>query len=167
MNYEYRYRDDDYSIILEKAEEGFRLSFGDENIPLSALRVDDHTFMLSANGVKRIVHVAQTNGKIFVHVDGSVHVLEDIVAQEQEAGGGDEITDGVQKVKAPMPGKVVKIPVEEGQAVTAGTAVCIVEAMKMENVVVSKIDGTIKNVAFKAGDLVDTDSTILEIVAEE
>ena len=43
MNYEYRYRDDDYSIILEKAEEGFRLSFGDENIPLSALRVDDHT----------------------------------------------------------------------------------------------------------------------------
>lgn len=167
MNYEYRYKGDDYSIVLQKAEEGFKLSYSDTEIPLVALKVDDHTFMLSANGVKKIVHVAQTDGKIYVHVDGSVHLLEDIVAQEQEAGGAEEIMDGVQKIKAPMPGKVVKIPVEEDQSVEAGTAVCIVEAMKMENVVIAKIDGVIKNVAFKAGDLVDTDAVILEIVAEE
>jgi len=168
MNFEYRYKDKEYSISLNKSDDGFAFAVGDDTLPLTADRIDDNTFMLSLNGTRKLVHVAQAEGSIYVHLDGKVHVLEDVAAQEESAGGGaDEITDGVQRVMAPMPGKLVKVTVEDGQKVAAGTTVCIVEAMKMENVVQSRIDGIVGKIAFSPGDLVDTDTPILEIVAEE
>ena len=167
MNNEYRLNDETYSISLDKSENGYTVNVGDKSLPLSVEKVDENTIMLTTDGVKKILHVAKTDGKIFVQLDGRVHVLEDILAEEESGGaGGAEIVDGVQKVIAPMPGKIVKITVSEGEKVTKGTTVCIVEAMKMENVVQAKLDGVAKNISFKAGDLVDTESPILEIVSE-
>jgi len=167
MIYEYRLNDETYSISLDKSENGYTLTVGDRSLPLTVEKVDENTYKLTTDGVKKILHVARTDGKIFVHLDGRVHILEDVHAEEESAGAsGGEIIDGVQKVIAPMPGKLVKVTVSEGQKVTKGTTVCIVEAMKMENVVQAKLDGIAKNISFKAGDLVDTDNPILEIVSE-
>jgi len=167
MNYEYRLKDTDYSITLDKSENGFKMTVGDKTLPLSVQRIDSNAFMLTADGVKKLVHVARTDGKVYVHIDGRVHILEDVLAEQEAGGGGDEILDGIQKIVAPMPGKLVKVSVEEGEKVTQGTTVCIVEAMKMENVVQAKIDGIVKDIAFQPGDLVDTDNPILVIEAEE
>jgi len=167
MNYEYRIADETYSISLDKSENGYTLSFGDKTLALSAVKIDDNSLILRANGINRVVHFARTNGKVFVHLDGSIHVLEDVFAEESAGGSAAEIVDGVQRIIAPMPGKLVKVMVSEGDKVTKGTNVCIVEAMKMENVVQAKLDGIARNISFKAGDLVDTETPILEIVAEE
>ena len=168
MNYEYRINEETFSISLDKSENGYTLTVGDRSLPLTVERVDDHTLMLIADGIKKIAHAVQTNGKIYVHLDGTVHILEDTLAEADSAdSGAGEIIDGIQKVVAPMPGKLVKVTVSEGEKVTKGTTVCIVEAMKMENVVQAKLDGTAKNISFKAGDLVDTENPILEIVAEK
>ncbi len=167
MNFEYRFMGKEYSISLNKSDNGFAFAVGSDMHPLNADPVDNNTFMISLDGARKLVHVAQVDGKIYVHLDGCVHVLEDIAAQDNNAhGGADEILDGVQRVMAPMPGKLVKVTVEDGQMVTSGTTVCIVEAMKMENVVQSRIDGRVGKIAFSPGDLVDTDTPILEIVAE-
>ncbi|MFH1894216.1 MAG: acetyl-CoA carboxylase biotin carboxyl carrier protein subunit, partial [Candidatus Zixiibacteriota bacterium] len=91
----------------------------------------------------------------------------DVLAEEASGGSSAEIVDGVQRILAPMPGKLVKVMVSEGDKVAKGTNVCIVEAMKMENVVQAKLDGIARNISFKAGDLVDTETPILEIIAEE
>jgi biotin carboxyl carrier protein len=167
MNNEFRLNDETYSISLDKSENGYTLTVGDQSLPLNVERFDENTLMLITDGVKKILHVAKTDGKIFVQLDGKVHILEDVLAEEESgSAGGAEIVDGVQKIVAPMPGKLVKITVSEGEKVSKGTTVCIVEAMKMENVVQAKLDGVAKNISFKAGDLVDTENPILEIVSE-
>ncbi len=167
MNNEFRLNDDTYLISLDKSENGYMLTVGDRSLPLVVEKVDENTLMLITDGVKKILYVAKTDGKIFVQLDGKVHILEDVLAEEESGGaGGAEIVDGVQKVIAPMPGKLVKVTVSEGEKVSKGTTVCIIEAMKMENVVQAKLDGVARNILFKAGDLVDTENPILEIVSE-
>jgi propionyl-CoA carboxylase alpha chain len=63
---------------------------------------------------------------------------------------------------SPMPGLLVSIAVEEGQDVTVGEELAVIEAMKMENVLRAERDGTIKKLFAKAGDSLAVDQIILE-----
>jgi propionyl-CoA carboxylase alpha chain len=62
----------------------------------------------------------------------------------------------------PMPGLVVTLPVQEGQAVKAGQTLVVVEAMKMENVLVAQRDATISKLHVKQGDSLARDEIIME-----
>ncbi|MBV8664837.1 MAG: acetyl/propionyl/methylcrotonyl-CoA carboxylase subunit alpha, partial [Hyphomicrobiales bacterium] len=62
----------------------------------------------------------------------------------------------------PMPGLVKSIAVREGQEVKAGEALCIVEAMKMENVLLAERDATVKKILAKEGDSLAVDALIME-----
>ncbi len=61
----------------------------------------------------------------------------------------------------PMQGTVVKVLVKPGDAVEAGQAVCVLEAMKMENNIVSQFEGTVTEVRVEAGDPVGTGDVIV------
>ena len=63
---------------------------------------------------------------------------------------------------SPMPGLVVSVDVEVGQEVQAGEAVCIVEAMKMQNIIRAEADGTVKAVNVEGGDSVAADAIMIE-----
>ena len=65
----------------------------------------------------------------------------------------DSIADGssLDTIRAPINGRLAKVLVTEGQAVTKGDKVAIVEAMKMEHVLHAARDGTIAKVAAKEG----------------
>ena len=62
----------------------------------------------------------------------------------------------------PMPGLIVSVNVDEGQEVKAGEVLAVVEAMKMENVLIAERDGTIKKINAKKGDSLPLDEVILE-----
>jgi propionyl-CoA carboxylase alpha chain len=62
----------------------------------------------------------------------------------------------------PMPGLVVSLAVTEGQQVAAGETLCVVEAMKMENVLKAERDGTVAKIKAKPGDSLNVDAVILE-----
>ncbi|GAA3853087.1 biotin carboxylase N-terminal domain-containing protein [Amycolatopsis tucumanensis] len=66
---------------------------------------------------------------------------------------------------APMPGTVVRVAVELGQEVTAGTPILVLEAMKMEHTVAAPHDGTVASVNVAMGQAVDTGS-VLAVVEE-
>jgi propionyl-CoA carboxylase alpha chain len=70
--------------------------------------------------------------------------------------------DTSKMVVSPMPGLVVALEVEAGQAVTAGQTLCIIEAMKMQNIIRAERDGVLKSVAVKAGDSVGADELLAE-----
>jgi len=72
------------------------------------------------------------------------------------AASGDAVT-------APMQGTVVKVAVEEGQQVTVGDLVAVLEAMKMENPVTAHKDGTITGLAVEAGAAVTQGTVLAEI----
>ena len=62
----------------------------------------------------------------------------------------------------PMPGLIVSIDVKAGDAVKAGQILCVVEAMKMENILRAEKDAIIKKVSAKAGDSLAVDDVIIE-----
>ena len=62
----------------------------------------------------------------------------------------------------PMPGLLVALPVQEGQAVKMGEVLAVVEAMKMENVLVAQRDATISKLKARMGDSLARDDVIME-----
>ncbi|WP_460778153.1 acyl-CoA carboxylase biotin carboxyl carrier protein subunit, partial [Nocardiopsis nanhaiensis] len=83
---------------------------------------------------------------------------EPVAAALREA---DAAADGT--VRSPMPGTVLDVPVEVGQQVTAGTALAVVEAMKMEHSVPSPIDGTVTTVSVRPGASVPMDALLVTV----
>jgi biotin carboxyl carrier protein len=70
---------------------------------------------------------------------------------------------GAGEVSAPMPGKVVKVLVQPGDAVRAGQGVAVVEAMKMENELRAPRDGVVREVRVAAGQTVELQETLVVI----
>jgi biotin carboxyl carrier protein len=67
------------------------------------------------------------------------------------------------KVTSPMPGKVISIPVSEGQKVTAGEVLIVIEAMKMQNNYKASSDGKIKNILVKEGETINGDQILITL----
>ena len=65
---------------------------------------------------------------------------------------------------APMPGKVIAVDVSEGQAVTAGQRLMVLEAMKMEHALTAPFDGVIKGLAVSAGSQVQVEAVLATVV---
>jgi biotin carboxyl carrier protein len=61
----------------------------------------------------------------------------------------------VSEIKAPMPGLVLKVLVEEGVEIKKGENLFVLEAMKMENIIKAPADVTVKNIKIKPGDKVE------------
>ena len=68
----------------------------------------------------------------------------------------------VNEVKAPMPGMVLNILVQEGAEVKKGDALLVLEAMKMENIIKSPCDGTVKRVAATKGTAVEKNQLLIQ-----
>jgi len=73
-----------------------------------------------------------------------------------------EKPDTSKLLLCPMPGLVMSLEVEEGDEVAAGDTLCVVEAMKMENVLKAERDGTVSKILAKPGDSLNVDAVILE-----
>ena len=70
--------------------------------------------------------------------------------------------DHSKSILSPMPGLMITVDVEAGQTVVDGQQLCIIEAMKMQNIIKAERDGKIKSVKVKAGDSVAVDELLIE-----
>lgn len=110
--------------------------------------------------------------RLSITVDGEVHSvqIEEEAAPRQGAprarpaaappgaGGG-----GGGKVLAQLPGTVLSVDVSEGDSVSAGDKLLVLEAMKMENVISADGDGRVNAIHVKKGDKVETGQLLMEI----
>jgi pyruvate carboxylase subunit B len=122
-------------------------------------------------------HRTQDNRPFYMTVDGVpeevlVEILDEIQAESAPASGsGKNPVKGSKRPRATlpghvttsMPGTIVDILVNVGNAVTAGTPVLITEAMKMETELQAPVAGTIKAIHVKKGESVNPDETLVEI----
>lgn len=70
---------------------------------------------------------------------------------------------GSASINAPMRGTIVDVKVKVGDKVTNGTVIAVLEAMKMENDIVSDKDGVIASVCVNKGDAVETGAAVVTI----
>ncbi len=70
---------------------------------------------------------------------------------------------GGTPISAPMRGTIIDIKVKVGDKVTNGTPVAVLEAMKMENDIVSDRDGVVASIVVNKGDAVETGATVVTL----
>jgi len=150
-----------HEVSLEPADDGTLLLRIDDGDPV-AMPVPPRgatVFPLRTGGRTRRVAVARVGKAVEVSVDGERFVLRPTSPRPAAASGA--ATGG--PVRAPMPGKVVEIPVAEGDAVTLGDTVAVVEAMKLRTALTAGADGTVKAIHCALGDQVAAGDTLVEI----
>mgnify|MGYP003294164385 CR=1 FL=1 len=70
---------------------------------------------------------------------------------------------GGKAIKSPLPGVILSIDVKEGQAVKRGQKIAVLEAMKMENEILSEFDGTVSAIHVAKGDSVLEGANIVTV----
>ncbi len=85
---------------------------------------------------------------------------------EVEAKTEERVAITGNTINAPLPGRVIAINVKVGDTVTAGQEVMTLEAMKMENSITSDFSGVVKQILVAVGDNVQSDTAMIEIVAQ-
>ena len=105
-----------------------------------------------------------------LYLDGErfdAHVVDERTRAIREMTGQSAADLGPRPIRAPMPGLVVRLFVEEGDRVEAGQSVAIVEAMKMENDLKAESDGVVSTVRVAVGEPVEKGAVLVEFEAEE
>jgi biotin carboxyl carrier protein len=147
-------------VTVERSRPGrFDVILDGTTHQVDAVRIGEYGLSLFFEGVGRgresrelqIVPSGSTAERL-VAIDGRT-VPVAINARRTRRGTTDAAVDadGEQTITAPMPGRVVRILVAEGDTVTAGQAVIVVEAMKMENELRSPRAGRVTHVAVTPG----------------
>ena len=116
------------------------------------------TLTVELDGVIQAHRVFVEGGRCFIHdIDGAWAL--DAVPRFPEPGA-EAVAGGCT---APMPGRVIRVAVQTGDAVAAGDVLVILEAMKMEHPVCAPRDGQIAQVLVEAGDQVEVDAVLVVI----
>ncbi|MBO4762767.1 MAG: biotin/lipoyl-binding protein [Lachnospiraceae bacterium] len=117
-------------------------------------------YTITVNGVAYDVIVEEGNGSaapVAAPVKAAAPKAAPAKAAAPAAGAG------ANKIKAPMPGKILGIKVNVGDAVKKGQVIMILEAMKMENEIVADVDGKVASIDVQVGSTVEADDVLASL----
>ena len=128
---------------------------------------ESQSIEIQINGEPFTTYVSHPEpGKVIVSYN--THVFEvtrkDVLpAQSDFNKVSDSVGESGSNITSPMPGKVIKIAVKEGDTVSKGDILLVVEAMKMENNILSPADAIVDRISVSAGNLVDSNTTLVHL----
>jgi biotin carboxyl carrier protein len=143
-----------------------------EPVEVSALQVagtDVHSFLVDGES-HRVVASSSGKGGWDLHLKGRherAEVLDEHTKTLRDMSAARAGPMGPRAVRAPMPGLVVKVEVEEGDLVEVGTGLLIVEAMKMENELSAEAPARVGVIHVAAGQAVEKDQILMDMLSPE
>lgn len=125
--------------------------------PLRQLVLDGRSRLVAATPAEEgwIVQLGGERWTVAVE-DERAHALRELTGQRHRRGAAGLI-------RAPMPGLVLRVEVEEGQVLEAGAGVVVLEAMKMENEITTPGPGTVTKVHVQPGEAVEKGAALVEV----
>jgi biotin carboxyl carrier protein len=151
-------------IDLERAGKGWRCKVDGLELPLDVSSTQNGVLSILINGKSYEVK-QETTATASSVVIGSQHftavVIDPRSLRSRRGSGGAE--EGVRKVIASMPGKVVRIIAPVGGSVKAGQGVLVIEAMKMQNEMKSPKAGIVKKINVVEGAPVEAGQVLAEV----
>jgi biotin carboxyl carrier protein len=131
--------------------------FGDKDF--LSLLIDNKSYLIESAAVRA------EQGQYYARVMGrhyDVEVLDELLAAVR--GAEDAVVEtGDYTVVSPMPGLILEVKVDVGDEVTAGSAVVVMEAMKMQNELVTEVSGVVKEIRVAPLDAVDSQAPLIVI----
>ncbi len=143
-----------FLVQVERADEGYRVTCESPRLE-ATVGGGEHGFwsILTGRGSYE-THITRENGEIHVEVSGERFAFS-VGSGIGRLGADTKRASARREVKAPMPGKVVKLLVGAGDTVASGQGVLLFEAMKMQNEIKSPQDGVVGEMAVHEGQAVE------------
>jgi acetyl/propionyl-CoA carboxylase alpha subunit len=137
----------------------FRATLGDKMVDVEVLRSDEGKLDMLIDGEHVSAYVSSDGAKRWVTVNGQTLVLTKSTAGARKSSGHEHASD----LMAPMPGVVRSVNVSEGQSVSKGQTLMVLEAMKMEIRIQAKSDGVVKKLFVQQGQTVEREQLLVEV----
>jgi biotin carboxyl carrier protein len=140
-----------YRLELNRAERCWHCRLDGREVEVDAVRACPDVLSLRIGNIAYEVKSERVANELHLWVGSTCFTAElrDPRSLRGRARAGDD--HGPRKIVAPMPGKVVRLLVREGDDVGAGSGVAVVEAMKMQNEIKSPKKGTIQRILVSEG----------------
>lgn len=158
MLYDIKLNSELYKIeLLDRKKNIVKVAVDDRVYDLDIVEVENGVYSILMDGVSFNVELIQTENKKYnVNTLYNSYDVEVIDAETRYVNSRkSEDEDDAAFISTPMPGKVVKILVNEGDVVKGGDTVIIVSAMKMESEYKVNTDKVIKKILVKEGDTIE------------
>jgi 3-methylcrotonyl-CoA carboxylase alpha subunit len=162
MIYTYQHGGQTYTVRLERAPDGgYTATIGEHSFPVDARPLQDGGWLLTIDGQRITVYGAVVGNNRYLHLDGQSYTLSVPDARAKRRSSAAAVGD----LTAQMPGQVVDVLVSEGDTVTAGQTLMLLEAMKMQIRVSAPKEGRVRRLLVGKGMVVERGQLLAEIEA--
>ncbi|GAF01452.1 acetyl-CoA carboxylase biotin carboxyl carrier protein subunit [Saccharicrinis fermentans] len=132
--------------------------------------IENDEFLIKINGKSHVGEVLDLKqNEVSVVINGNTYhfTVDTELASKRKEKLAKNSGKKIAKINAPLPGEIVAVLMSEGQEVHKGEPVLILEAMKMQNEIVSPVNGIIKSIQVKAEDTVMKDQMLFDVDPEK
>jgi biotin carboxyl carrier protein len=164
MIYEVTIAEKVYRVELVRTEQEWKCKLDGRELPLDVVAAQDGMLSLLLQGKSYEVkqETVGTESNVVVGQERfSASVRDPRSFRSRRRSGASE--QGVMKIKAPMPGKVVRILAPAGSQVEIGQSVVVIEAMKMQNELKAPKTGVVKKISVAEGAAVEAGQALAEV----
>jgi biotin carboxyl carrier protein len=137
----------------------YRATIDDKTVDVEIVRTTNGQLELLIDGERVTAHVSSDGARTWVTVNGRTSLLTKVSGTKRSGTRHDHAGE----LTAPMPGQVRGVNVSEGEAVTKGQTLLLLEAMKMEIRIQTPRDGVVKKLFVKQGQTVEREQILAEI----
>ena len=153
--------DERHEVHASGSDGGYRLrGLGEDSIQIEGARIEGHRLSLRVDGTARSVLADADGDRVLIH-DGAHRLRVELDSPFRFAGDAGEAGD--DRVRAPMPGRVVLVRAAAGDSVEEGQELLVMEAMKMELALRAPRAGTLAEVRAADGDFVEADAVLVTL----
>lgn len=155
----------DRAIDLEFGPEDVLVNGEQHTVTFARLSEYRFAFIIDGRSLPAIAYQTPT-GSFIIHLEAEqfeVTLRDEKDILLERFGFVATTESSLQQIRAPMPGLVLSLRVEEGQQVKIGDGLVVLEAMKMENELRAEADGTVKSIHVARGDAVGKNDLLVEI----
>jgi|Deesub1362B_J571_1020462.scaffolds.fasta_scaffold00181_12 biotin carboxyl carrier protein len=168
MEFEFLIDKKPYKINIELKDNSYIAELDNKKYKIDCNFVSTNILSLLIEGKSHTVYLAQDKDRIYLLINGEEFTIEkkkeDTLRSEVPEKESAQINNIVM---APMPGKVIKMNVSEGEKVEKNQVLAILEAMKMENELRSPVNGEVRKILVKINELVEAFQPIIELDIKE
>lgn len=162
MNVTFWVEEEEFRLRLEEGKSGsFRVALNGRTHDVSAEFINPDEVLLNVDGRVFNVTVSGGAGGHSVFVNG--HVFRVARRAPLRAPGPERGRSRKKEVSVSMPGRVIQVLAGEGDEVSEGQAVMILEAMKMQNEIKAPRSGILRRLSARAGETVEAGAVLFTV----
>jgi len=164
MRHTFAIEDKEHEAWLSRRGESYVLHFGEHTVPVALTPTEGVEQFLHVGAEASRILIAADGDLVHVHINGTTFTLRYVDLVQRYGGHAAGSADDV--AEAPMPGVVIAVHVDEGQRVSPGDALIVIESMKLETAIKAWREGTVAAVHVEVGQAFQRGAPLLTLAPQ-